>query len=271
MSDYEDWMGRRETVEDVASPAPLAGMAALLDHETPPWIAGEVPPLGHWLYFLPRARQSEIGADGHPKRGGFLPPIELPRRMWAGSRIAWHGPIRIGARIANRSTIKAIERKLGASGEMVFLTVAQEISADGKLAVTEERDVVFRAAPKVGESAKAGASERREPEYARTLTPDETQLFRFSAITFNAHRIHYDRDYTTKVEGYPGLVVQGPYTAMLLMDHYLRHHPQARVKSFAFRARAPHFEGRPLKLCAEGSELWSEDDSGATGMTARIG
>jgi 3-methylfumaryl-CoA hydratase len=191
--------------------------------------------------------------------------------MWAGSRIAWHAPIRIGAKIANRSTIKAIERKTGASGEMVFLAVAQEISADGKLAVTEERDVVFRAAPKVGETAKTGASETRAPEHARTLTPDETQLFRFSALTFNAHRIHYDRDYATKVEGYPGLVVQGPYTAMLLMDHYLRHHPGARVKSFAFRARAPHFAGRPLKLCAAGGELWSEDDTGGTGMTARIG
>jgi 3-methylfumaryl-CoA hydratase len=269
-TDYKEWIGKQEIAEDIASPAPLAGLAALLDHDTPPWIAGEVPPLGHWLYFLPRARQSEIGADGHPKRRGFLPPIELPRRMWAGSRITWHAPIKIGAKIANRSMIKMIERKAGASGEMVFLTVAQEISADGKLAVAEERDVVFRAASKVGETVRAGASERREPEYSRTLMPDETQLFRFSALTFNAHRIHYDRDYTTKVEGYPALVVQGPYTAMLLMDHYLRRHPQARVKSFAFRARAPHFEGRPLKLCATGGELWSEDGTGATGMTATI-
>jgi 3-methylfumaryl-CoA hydratase len=190
--------------------------------------------------------------------------------MWAGSRIAWHAPIRIGAKIANRSTIKAIERKTGASGDMVFLTVVQEISADGRLAVTEERDVVFRAAPKIGEVTRADASETREPEHARTITPDETQLFRFSALTFNAHRIHYDRDYTTKVEGYPDLVVQGPYTAMLLMDHFLRRNEGARVASFSFRARRPHFAGHPLKLCAAGQVLWSEDASGATGMSAAV-
>jgi 3-methylfumaryl-CoA hydratase len=269
--EFEEWIGKEEIHEDIASPAPLAGLAALLDHETPPWIAGEVPPLGHWLYFLPRARQSLIDVDGHPQRGGFLPPIELPRRMWAGSRIAWHAPIKIGAKIANRSTIKSVERKTGASGEMVFLTVAQEISADGELAVTEERDVVFRAASRPGDAPKAEAASPRAAEWSRTITPDETQLFRFSALTFNAHRIHYDRDYTTKVEGYPGLVVQGPYTATLLMDHYLRHHPRAQVKSFAFRARAPHFAGATLKLCAAGGELWSEDDSGAAGMTARVG
>lgn len=268
---FADWIGKSETVEDIASPAPLAGLAALLDHETPPWIAGEVPPLGHWLYFLPRARQSLIDVDGHPRRGDFLPPIELPRRMWAASRIAWHAPIKIGAEIANRSTIKSVERKTGMSGEMIFLTVAQKISADGKLAVTEERDVVFRHAPKPGEAPKAEAAQPGSAEYTRTITPDETQLFRFSALTFNAHRIHYDRDYTTKVEGYPDLVVQGPYTAMLLMDHFLRRNVGARVASFSFRARRPHYAGAALKLCAAGHALWSEDASGATGMSATIG
>src|SRR5580692_8627757 len=134
------WIGRSETAEDVASEVPLAGLAALLDRAEP-W-KDVMPPLAHWLYFLPHARQSEIDVDGHPRRGGFLPPIDLPRRMWAGGRIAWRGPIKIGAKIANRSTIKSIERKAGASGDMIFLTVAQEISADGKLVVTEERDVV---------------------------------------------------------------------------------------------------------------------------------
>jgi 3-methylfumaryl-CoA hydratase len=267
---FAEWIGRSETVEDIASPAPLAGMAALLDHETPPWREGEVPPLGHWLYFLPRARQSQIGADGHPNRGGFLPPIELPRRMWAGSRIEWHAPLKIGAKIANCSTIKAIEHKTGRSGEMVFLTVRQEISGDGVLAITEERDVVFREASKPGEAPKAEAAQPRAAEWSRTLTPDETQLFRFSALTFNAHRIHYDRDYATKVEGYPDLVVQGPYTALLLMDHFLRRNPRATVKAFSFRARAPHFAGRPLKLCAAERALWGENDTGAVGMTAQI-
>ena len=263
----QDWIGLSETAEDVASPVPLAGLAALLDHETPPWRAGEVPPLGHWLFFLGRARQSEIDIDGHPKRGGFLPPIELPRRMWAGSRIEFLAPIAIGAKITRHSTIAGIESKTGASGEMVFLTVHHEIASADGVAIREEQDIVFRGAAKPGEASKLG-----EPapaaERTRTITPDITQLFRFSALTFNAHRIHYDRDYARDVEGYPGLVVQGPYTATLLMDLALRH--GASPTRFAFRARRPHFEGRPLNLCAAGGRLWSTDEAGQVGMTAEI-
>ncbi|HEY2068222.1 MAG TPA: MaoC family dehydratase N-terminal domain-containing protein [Rhizomicrobium sp.] len=266
--DLKSWIGRRETVEDVASPVPLSGLAALLDHETPPWSEGEVPPLGHWLYFLNRARQSEIDIDGHPKRGGFLPPIALPRRMWAGSRIEFLAPIRIGAAIRRRSTIAAVEPRTGASGEMTFVTVHHEIDSDGRVAIREEQDIVFRAAS-TGEARKAqAAAPMPTQEWSRSLTPDATQLFRFSALTFNAHRIHYDRDYTRDIEGYPGLVVQGPYTAMLLMDLALRH--GARPRRFAFRARAPHFEGRVLNLCAAGGRLWSTDESGQVGMTAEI-
>jgi 3-methylfumaryl-CoA hydratase len=261
----KSWIGRTETIEDIASPVPLAGLAALLDHEAPPWTEGEVPPLGHWLYFLNRARQSEIDIDGHPKRGRFLPPIELPRRMWAGSRIEFLAPIMIGAKIARRSTIAGIESKTGASGEMIFLTVHHEIASGGRVAIREEQDVVFRGAP--GETAKPGEPAPKA-ERSRTIIPDITQLFRFSALTFNAHRIHYDRDYARDAEGYPGLVVQGPYTATLLMDLALRH--GARPARFAFRARRPHFEGRPLNLCAAGGRLWSVDEAGQVGMTAEL-
>jgi 3-methylfumaryl-CoA hydratase len=264
----QDWIGRTETLEDVASAVPLAGLAALLDHVVPPWPEGDVPPLGHWLYFLNRARQSEIDIDGHPKRGGFLPPIELPRRMWAGSRIEFLAPIAVGAAMTRRSTIAGIEAKTGASGEMIFLTVHHEIATGGRVAVREEQDVVFRAAPS-GEAAKPAAEKPMQaPEHSRTLTPDITQLFRFSALTFNAHRIHYDRDYARDTEAYPGLVVQGPYTAMLLMDLALRH--GAQPAKFSFRARKPHFEGRPLTLCASANALWSVDDTGATGVTATL-
>ena len=265
----KSWIGRTETIEDIASALPLAGLAALLDHETPPWRAGEVPPLGHWLYFLNRARQSQIDVDGHPRRGGFLPPIALPRRMWAGSRLEFLAPIAIGAKIARRSTIENVQSKSGASGEMMFLTVRHEIASGGVIAIREEQDIVFRDAPKTAETARPG-----EPapiaDATRTITPDITQLFRFSALTFNAHRIHYDRDYARDVEGYPGLVVQGPFTAMLLMDHHLRRNPGARVGRFSFRARRPHFEGRPLGLCAHANALWSVDGEGAVGVSADI-
>ncbi len=264
----KSWIGRTETTEDIASPVPLAGLAALLDHETPPWPDGEVPPLGHWLYFLNRARQSDIDVDGHPKRGGFLPPIELPRRMWAGSRIEFALPLAIGAKITRRSTIVGVETKSGASGEMVFLTVRHEIASVAGVAIREEQDIVFRAAP-TGDARKAEAPKPMPtPEHSRTVTPDITQLFRFSALTFNAHRIHYDRDYARDTEGYPGLVVQGPYTAMLLMDLALRH--GARLARFSFRAQRPHFEGRALTLCAGANELWSADEMGSTGMTATL-
>lgn len=263
------WIGRTQAVEDIASPVPLAGLAALLDHETPPWPKGEVPPLGHWLYFLNRARQSVIDVDGHPRRGGFLPPIELPRRMWAGSRLEFRAPIAVGAKINRRSTIAAVETKSGASGEMVFVTVQHEIASADGVAILEEQDIVFREAPKAGEVVKAGEA-ASAAEWSRTLVPDITQLFRFSALTFNAHRIHYDRDYARGVEGYPGLVVQGPFSAMLLMDHYLRRHPAARISRFSFRARRPHFEGRPLTLCGRGTQLWTADGEGAAGMTAQI-
>ena len=265
----KSWTGRTETAEDIASPAPLAGLAALLDHETLPWRAGEVPPLGHWLYFLNRAPQSQIDVDGHPKRGGFLPPIALPRRMWAGSRLEFLAPIAIGAAITRRSTIAAVEAKSGASGEMVFLTVHHEIESAAGLAIREEQDIVFRGAAKPGEAAKPG-DPAPAADWARTVIPDITQLFRFSALTFNAHRIHYDRDYARDVEGYPGLVVQGPFTAILLLDHYLRRNPGVHVSRFSFRARRPHFEGRPLALCARGTELWSADGEGAVGISAQI-
>jgi 3-methylfumaryl-CoA hydratase len=261
------WIGRTEATEDVASPVPLVGLAALLDHETPPWPDGEVPPLGHWLYFLTRARQSEIDVDGHPRRGGFLPPIELPRRMWAGSRIEFLAPIAIGAKIVRRSTIASVEAKSGASGEMVFLTVHHEVTNTDGVAIREEQDIVFRGAPKPGEAAKSG-DPAPAAERSRTVTPDIAQLFRFSALTFNAHRIHYDRDYARDVEAYPGLVVQGPYTAMLLMDLALRH--GARPARFSFRAQRPHFEGRALTLCASANTLWSADEMGNTGMTATL-
>ncbi len=142
--DLQDWVGPSDESEDTATAAPLAGLAATLDHATPPWRAGEVPPLGHWLYFLPRALQSELAVDGHPHLGGFLPPIALPRRMWAGGRLDFHAPIRVGSALRRRSIIQSVTPKTGASGEMVFVTSRHEVFADGQLCVTEEQDIVYR-------------------------------------------------------------------------------------------------------------------------------
>jgi 3-methylfumaryl-CoA hydratase len=254
------WIGRSETSEDVASEGPLAGLAALLDRAEP-W-KDFVPPLAHWLYFLPHARQSEIDVDGHARRGAFLPPIDLPRRMWAGGRLTFEADIPIGASIARRSTIADVTAKTGSTGAMVFVTVHHEILAGAGVAIREEQDIVFREAPKPGTQPPARQSAGEAAQDSRRITPDPTQLFRFSALTFNAHRIHYDRDYCRDVEGYPGLVVQGPFTAMLLMDHLRTSLPDAHVRSFKFRARSPLFDSAPFDLCLNaregGADLWAQ-------------
>lgn len=275
------WIGRAEEASDVAAPGPLAGLAALLDHQTSPWPPGCAPPLAHWLYFLPYVRQSEIGPDGHPKRGGdgLLPPVELPRRMWAGSRLTFSGPIALGAAITRRSSIADIQRKIGGSGEMVFVTVRHEIAAGGELRVVEEQDLVYRGEPPAAAAgAPAPAPKADTPPgeavASRTVTPDPVQLFRFSALTFNSHRIHYDRDYATKVEGYPGLVVHGPYLATLLMDHFLRNRPGREVTGFRFRARSPLFDQSPFTLhladTPEGAEVWAADPHGRIAVSATV-
>ncbi len=281
----KDWIGRTETKEDIASAGQMAGLAALLDHEVPPWRAGEVPPLGHWLHFLPRARQSDIDADGHARRGGFLPPIELPRRMWAGSRVALSSPIDIGAQMTRRSTILDVKAKTGASGQMVFVTVHHEIATAKGTVLTEDHDIVFREAPHRSRASDpttgdiAGSTSTIDAnggsgDHTRRVRPDPIQLFRFSALTFNAHRIHYDRNYCRDVEGYPGLVVQGPFTAILLMDHFLRARPAARIERFDFRALRPLFDTAPIDLCLGftpgGADLWALDPEGQVAMVAHV-
>ncbi len=263
-SAYSAWIGRSETAVDHATPGPIARLAALLDYAAPPWRAGEVPPLAHWFNFVPAAPQSEIDHDGHPRRGGFLPPITLPRRMWAGSRLHFHNAIAIGARLERRSQIIDVISKDGVSGELVFVKLRHEILTADTLAIVEEQDVVYRAAPtKPDASAPPPASDRagaRPSEFTRTVRPDSVQLFRYSALTFNGHRIHYDRDYARE-EGYPGLVVHGPFVATLLMDHFRRHKPEALVKKFDIRLQLPLFDTESFELClaqtAIGVDLWA--------------
>lgn len=269
-----DWIGRSETHADVATAAPLAGLAATLDHDTPPWLDGEVPPLGHWLYFLPRARQRDIGSDGHPHRGGFLPPVDLPRRMWAGGRLSFAGPIRVGEAITRRSTIDDVAAKDGRSGRMVFVKVRHEIATAAGPALTEIHDIVYREAAGAGDASPAGEPPPAPAVWERRILPDPVLLLRFSALTFNGHRIHYDRDYCRDAEGYPGLVFHGPLSATLLVDLFLRHHPGARVTAFSFRAKRPLFDIHPLSVCgcptAQGARLWVADHQGFVAMSAEL-
>ncbi len=268
----KSWVGRTEEAEDHADAGRIAELAATLDHAAPPWIDGEAPPLAHWLWFHTHMRQSELGPDGHPKRGGFLPPVELPRRMWAGSRIRFLAPVPVGSALRQLSTIRSVEAKSGKSGAMIFVTVSHEIFANGTRAVIDEQDIVYRQAARPGSAPPPVQPDTRNCDVTRTIHPDPVLLFRYSALIFNGHRIHYDRDYCRDVEGYPGLVVHGPLTATLLMDHFLRARPGARVVSFAFRAQRPLFDIAPFDVClaetAGGAEIWARNPAGEVAVTS---
>lgn len=272
----EDWIGRTEERTDVPAASAFAGLAATLDHVEPPWRAGEMPPLGHWLCFLPTAPQREIGPDGHPRRGGFLPPVPLPRRMWAGSRVTFQASARLGEPLRRLSTIADVKQKTGQTGTLVFVTLRHEISNAAGPVATELQDLVYREASTPGATAPAPLAPPADAnsDWSRVVTPDPVLLFRFSALTFNAHRIHYDRLYAETVEGYAGLVVHGPLTATLLMDLFLRRHPGARVTTFSFRGRRPLIDTRPFTLSAtarpNGAALAAIDADGQIAMSADL-
>ena len=273
--DFNAWVGRKETATDVASPGAYERLSGLLDHKAPPWRVGEAPPLGHWLNFLPAAQESNIGADGHPQRGGFLPPVNLPRRMWAGGRLSFHASILLGSDIFRISTIKSVEPKSGRSGDMVFVTVEHLIYANGVLAVSEEQDIVYREAPKGPAPPQPPQAEvPLEADWSRTIIPDPVLLFRYSALTYNAHRIHYDRDFATTVEGYAGLVVHGPFLATMLLDHYVRRFPQSRIAHFSFRAQRPLFDTSDFILSGRhsdgGAALWAATMDGHVAVHAQL-
>lgn len=277
LGNLSDWIDRMEERQDFSAPAPAQALGALLDHEPVEAKPGDiVRPGGHWLYFLPTPRQSEIGDDGHPRRGGFLPPIPLPRRMWAGSRVKFIRPVVVGQPIAKTSRIRDVSVKEGKSGTLVFVKVQHEIRDDRGVLVEEEQDIVYRDAPKAGAPVALGAVSREAetPDWSRDIVPTEVLLFRYSALTLNGHRIHYDRPYATQAEGYPGLVVHGPLIATLLLDLVLRNRPDATLSEFAFKAVSPLFDLASFKVCGRALEggkqlrLWAQDADGRLAMEA---
>ena len=272
-----DWVGRTETIEDTANPTPYAALSATLDWpaERPP-LGTPLPLLWHWLYFLPLARQSEIGEDGHPKRGGFLPPVPLPRRMWAGSDFEFHEPLLVGDALSRTSTIVDVKEKSGRTGTLLFVRVRHEIrrNGEGRVALTEHHNIVYREAAKPDDVAPPPVAAPAEFAWKRDIVPDDVLLFRYSALTFNGHRIHYDRKYVTEVEGYPGLIVHGPLIATLLMDLLRREQPQAKVRRFEFKAVRPTFDIHPFSVhgqpLTDGKvvHLWGRDHEGWLTMEA---
>jgi len=270
----KSWIGRTETGTDVIDAGRARLMQATLDR-TPDLQEGDVlPPLWHWIYFLAPARLGELGRDGHPKLGGFLPPVELPRRMWAGGRFEFREPVRLGERLTKTSTIQDVAIKQGRSGTLCFVTLRHDLAGeDGSLRFCEEHDIVYRQAATPGSTSPEPAKAPEGGKWATKVDPSAVLLFRYSALTFNAHRIHYDRDYCRDVEGYPGPVFHGPLTATLLADLAVKHSPGGRIRGFSFRALAPLFDGAPFVLRGKPGEdgvieLWAETPDGGLAMTA---
>ena len=276
MDRLRSWIGRSETMTDVAGAVPPQALSATLDRDDAPWQPGDaLPPCWHWLYFLTLAPHSQIGADGYPKRGRFLPPVPLPRRMWAGSRIHFHAPLHIGQRLQRTSCIEDVRLRQGRSGPLVFVDMRHEISADGTLAVVEHHDIVYRELPLPGEPAAPEVHAPEDAHWTRRVEPDEVLLFRYSALMFNAHRTHFDRRYATAVEGYPGLVVHGSLLAMLLLDLLRRELPAARVAHFAARALRPVFDTAAFSVCGQRLDahclrLWVRSGEGLLAMDASV-
>jgi len=271
----QEWIGKREFRSDQVTAAPIVALSATLDRDDPAPQSGDpLPPLWHWLYFLPVTRQSALGDDGHARRGGFLPPIPLPRRMWAGSRLQFHRALNIGEGISRTSVISDVSHKEGRSGSLVFVTVRHEIRNAEGIAIGEEQDVVYRENPKPGDPVTVPKSAPESPDWQRMICPDPVLLFRYSALTFNGHRIHYDRPYATEVEGYSGLVVHGPLIATLLLDLLRRNVPDKAVSRFSFRAVRALFDTAQFAVCGrmagdkKSVELWAQDVDGWLAMEA---
>ena len=274
LDNLRDWIGRTEQRTDDITAMPVAALSATLDRDDAEPVPGsDLPHLWHWMYFAPLARQHEIGPDGHPQRGGFLPPVPLPRRMWAGSRLNFHHPLQVGDEVTRSARIADVSVKTGRSGTLVFVTVRHEIHNARGLAISEEQDIVYRDAPAPGAAAAAPQSAPGGETFSRQINPDPVLLFRYSALTFNGHRIHYDRPYAAEVEGYPGLVVHGPLIATLLMDLLRREMPGVRVARFSFKAMRPAFDINPFMVCGRPDgpnqvQLWTRDHEGCVTMQA---
>ncbi len=268
------WIGKTETVEDVITLAPAKSMAATLDHVDEPRMGDELPPFWTWLYFLPAPRQSLIGPDGHPLKGGFLPPVPLPRRMRAGGGFHYESPLCIGDSARQVQTVKDITLKEGRTGTLVFVSVQHEIFVSDARTMVEEMDLVYRDNPAPNAPPPPAMDPPGGAEWISEITPDPVMLFRYSALTLNTHRIHYDREYALNEEGYQGLVVHGPLTATLLMDLLRRELPEARVKHVRFRATRPLFDNDPFRLEgkseSDGALLWAVDSVGRLAMTCEV-
>jgi len=279
MQDFKDWEGRQTQADETLEQWPLTGLASLIDESSAVGAvgqAGALHPCAHWLYFTPSVAQSRIDVDGHPKRGSFIPPLPQARRMWAKSAITYHADMTLGQRVRKTATLSGVERKTGKSGDLVFVEIHNRYaSVDGDILLREEvQTVVYRDHQDYDESLFKLRAEQA-PEWSVPLQLGAVELFRYSAVTFNGHRIHYDPDYTRNVEKYPAIIVQGQFIATLLCSHALARAGATRCRKFAFKAVKPLFVDQPFflegrRLPTGAIEAWARQEDGRINMTAAI-
>ena len=271
-----DWIGRTVTHRDHVDATRVAQLAATLDlAEAPEADGSALPACWHWILFHETEPMSQLGRDGHAALGGFLPPVALPRRMWAGGELVVTRPLSIGEAVTRTSTVRDVTPKQGRAGALVFVTVDHELSGDRGGAMTERHDIVYRDRPRPDEPPAPPRRPEREAAHRREVVPDPVLLFRYSAVTFNGHRIHYDPDFCRNDEGYPGLVVHGPLTVTLLAGEAQRLCPGRRIARLTHRAVSPLFHPHPFTLCAadrdDGSlALWAENHRGELAMSVTV-
>ena len=270
----KEWIGQKESAVDYVTVPAVHRLAATLDRDDPMPRAGDPLPIGWHAILFPRVvRHSQIGADGHPERGDFLPPVPLPRRMFAGKRTTFAQDLRVGDEVRRESTIAAVTVKQGRSGQMVFVTVKTDIFSSRGLAISEEQDIVYRAEPDPNAPPPAPQPAPATAAWKNTVTPDPVMLFRYSALTFNGHRIHYDHRYVTGTEGYPDLVMNGGLTTLLVYE-LARANAKTPIRNMASRNVRALFVNRPIHFGGEpaadgrSAKLWAADRDGALALTA---
>jgi 3-methylfumaryl-CoA hydratase len=268
------WIGEKETDVDYVTVPSVHRLSATLDRDDPMPKMGDALPTGWHQILFPRVvRHSQVGPDGHPARGDFLPPVPLPRRMFAGKRNTFHAPLEIGDEVKRVSVIQSVTPKVGRTGQMVFVTVKTEIHSPRGLAITEEQDIVYREEPDPNAPPPPPQKAPGEAVWVNRVTPDPVMLFRYSALTYNGHRIHYDHPYVTQVEKYPDLVMNGGLTTLLAFE-LARAHAKSPVKTIASRNVRPMFVNREITICGEPSgdgksaKLWTQDNTGALSLSA---
>jgi 3-methylfumaryl-CoA hydratase len=283
MTDLSSWIGRELVTSETLDTMQLAKMAATMDRALSFKDGDKLPAGWHWLFFNQLEVQSKLGPDGHPKRGNFLPPVELPRRMWAGSRLHWKAPFIAGRTVTRTARVLDVTEKTGKSGAMIFVKVGYTYQDGTSVLLEEEHDIVYRdEPPRDPNSAPAAAKApdtlvfERKGAHLRKVAPDPVLLFRYSALTFNGHRIHYDCDYVRNVEGYPGLIVHGPLIATFALDFVeFDLAPGRGIEKFSFRMKKPTFDYAPFHLHADAGAggnyaVWTSDNSGQVALDGEM-